>query len=434
MDLRSPAGIDDILPDETPLWRRIEQTAREVFARYGYAEIRLPIFEDVRVFTHNVGESTDLVEKGMFTFTSGDDTYCLRPEGTAAVVRAYLQHKLYKNRPFQKWFYAGPMFRHERAQRGRKWQFHQLGIEALGASDPLLDAEIIGAAGHFFDEIGLSGYRTQLNTLGCTACRDEYRAVLKTELEGPKDRLCEDCRRRMDRNVFRVLDCKQANCREVAAGLTTIHEVLCGDCKEHFDQTQAALDGLGVPYELVPKLVRGLDYYTGTVFEFVHSGLGAQDALGAGGRYDNLIEDNGGPSLGGAGFALGVERILLALQAVGLDEGPGRPDLEVYLVSIGPETRVPLFRIAGQLRRAGLRADLDHEGRGVKAQMRTANRSGAPAVLVLGGNELAENQITLKRMGTGDETRVPIDSVVEAVKDALANPADAGRAEEGSTT
>ena len=419
MELRSPAGIDDILPEKVAPWRAVEDKAREVFARYGYSEIRLPIFEDVKVFLHNVGETTDIVEKGMFTFQSGTETYCLRPEGTAAVVRAYLEHKIYKAKPFQKWFYTGPMFRHERAQKGRKWQFHQLGIEALGASDPLLDAEIISVAGNLFDELGLVGYQTQLNTLGCTDCRDRYRAALKDDLGQQRELLCEDCQRRMDRNVLRVLDCKQRACQEIAKSARTVESVLCDCCRTHFDSVKATLDALGIPYEITPGLVRGLDYYTGTVFEFVHSGLGAQDAIGAGGRYDNLIEQNGGPSLGGAGFALGVERILLAMEAVGaLADGPEAP-LDAYLVNIGPGTREQLIRIAGELRRNGIRADLDHQGRGLKAQMRTANRTGAPVVLVLGCDELAENQITLKRMTTGDEARIPLDAVVETVRQEL---------------
>ncbi len=418
---RAPAGIDDILPEQVALWRYVEERARDIFGRYGYQEVRLPIFEDVRVFSHNVGETTDIVEKGMFTFSSGDDHYCLRPEGTAAAVRAYLQSNQHKVRAFQKWYYIGPMFRHERTQKGRKWQFHQLGIEALGASDPILDAEIVSVAGHLFDELGLEGYQTQLNTLGCTECRDKYRETLQQELSDRKEKLCEDCRRRMDRNIFRVLDCTQPACQEIARSTTTIQEILCNGCKEHFQAACAALDALEMPYEITPRLVRGLDYYTGTVYEYVHSGLGAQDALGAGGRYDNLIEQNGGPALGGAGFALGFERILLAMETLKADQSIETGSaLDVYLVSIGPGTREPLFQLAGRLRRDGIRADMDHEGRSIKAQMRSANRSGAPVVLVLGCDELAENQITLKRMGDSEETRIPLDSVIETVKKELA--------------
>lgn len=420
MQLRAPAGIDDILPEQIPLWRCIEEKSRDIFSRYGYSEIRLPLFEDLRLFVHNVGETSDIVEKGMFTFSSGEESYCLRPEGTAAVVRAYLEHNFHKVHPFQKWYYIGPMFRHERVQKGRKWQFHQLGVEALGASDPLLDAEIIALAGHLFDELGLSGYQTQVNTLGCTACRDRYRLALQAQLGPQRERLCPDCHRRMDRNVFRVLDCKQEGCRAVASATTTIQEILCASCREHFEATLAALRGLGTPHEIAPRLVRGLDYYTGTIFEFSHSALGAQNALGAGGRYDNLVAQNGGPDLGGAGFALGAERILLAMETRGVAPPQAAPTApEIYMVSIGPGTREPLFRLAGQLRRAGLRAELDHEGRSVKAQMRTANRCGARFVLVLGCDELAENQITVKQMDTGEESKVTLTGAAELLRTRL---------------
>ncbi|MBI2193362.1 MAG: histidine--tRNA ligase [Planctomycetes bacterium] len=422
MLLSAPAGIDDILPEQVARWRFVEDKARELFARYGYSEIRLPLFEDLRVFVHNVGETSDIVEKGMFTFDSGEDHYCLRPEGTAAAVRAYLQHNYPKTRPFQKWHYIGPMFRHERAQKGRKWQFHQLGVEALGASDPLLDAEIIALAGHLFDELGLSGYRTVLNTLGCGDCRDRYRRTLQEQLGPQRGRLCADCQRRMDRNIFRVLDCKQEACQAVSAGTSTLQEALCGNCRSHFEATLQGLRILEIPYEINPRLVRGLDYYTGPVFEFVHPGLGAQSALGAGGRYDNLIAENGGPALGGAGFALGLERILIALEALGQTQAlAASPALHAFLVSIGPGTREPLFQLAGKLRRGGLRVDLDHEGRSVKAQMRSANRSAAPFVLVLGCDELAQGQITLKRMDTGQESKIPLDSVLSVLRPGAAD-------------
>ena len=411
MDVQAPLGTEDILPEQAARWQQVEGTARAVFARYGYGEIRTPIFESTRLFVRSIGETTDIVEKEMYTLGEGDDSLTLRPEATAPVVRAYLQHNLHKVKAFQKLYYIGPMFRHERPQAGRKRQLHQLGVEALGATEPLLDAEVIALACHLYDELGLSGYRVQLNAIGTPDSRAAYRDLIKAELSKQLARLCPDCQRRLDRNVFRVLDCKRETCRAVTRGLPRILDHLPQAEREHFDCVCDALAIAGVAFEQDPYLVRGFDYYTGTVFEITHGGLGAQDALCGGGRYDNLIADLGGPPLGAVGWATGIERILMALKAT--EEAVEPEPLDLYIVTMGANARVAAFGHLSLLRREGLAADTDYEGRSLKAQMRTANKLGARFVAVFGDNELASGTLKLKEMATGEETPLAgIDAVV----------------------
>jgi histidyl-tRNA synthetase len=373
------------------------------------------VFENTRLFVRSIGETTDIVEKEMYTFGSAEESFTLRPEATAPVVRAYLEHNLHKTKAFQKLYYIGPMFRHERPQAGRKRQFHQIGVEAIGASEPLLDAEVIALACHFFDEVGLAGYRVRLNAIGTPASRSGYRELIKGQLEAQGEKLCPDCRRRLDRNVFRVLDCKQPGCIAVTRGLPRILDHLPEAERAHVARVCDALASAGVAFEEDPFLVRGFDYYTGTVFEVTHGGLGAQDALCGGGRYDNLIADLGGPSLGAVGFAIGVERVLLALQALGQAAAP--EPLDLYIVTMGDAARRGAFATLAQLRRVGLRADSDYEGRSLKAQMRSADKLGARFVTVLGDEELASGVLKLKEMATGRETTVRgFDAVAGAMR------------------
>jgi histidyl-tRNA synthetase len=415
MDVRAPLGTEDILPEQAATWQQVERAARAVCERYGYGEIRTPLFESARLFVRSIGETTDIVEKEMYTIGEGDDSLTLRPEATAPVVRAYLQHNLHKVKAFQKLYYIGPMFRHERPQAGRKRQFHQIGIEAIGATDPLLDAEVIHLACRFFDEIGLAGYAVRINAIGTPASRAAYRDLIKAELSARSEALCPDCRRRLDRNVFRVLDCKNQGCIAISRKLPHILDHLPEPERDHFGRVCEALRAAGAAFEVDPYLVRGFDYYTGTVFEITHSGLGAQDALCGGGRYDNLIADLGGPSLGAVGFAIGVERILMARRALG--EAPEPKPLEVYVVTLGDTARLPAFRVVEALRYNRVSADMDYEGRSLKAQMRTANKLAARFTIIIGDNEVTRQVLKLKDMATGEECELPdADAVCHRVR------------------
>ncbi len=426
MDIQAPLGTEDILPEQAAAWQRVEATARAVLARYGYGEIRTPCFESTRLFVRSIGETTDIVEKEMYTFGKADDSLTLRPEATAPVVRAYLQHNLHKTKAFQKLYYMGPMFRRERPQAGRKRQFHQIGVEAIGATSPELDAEVIALACHFFDELGLTGYRVRLNAIGTPESRSGYRDLIRETLSEQLGKLCPDCKRRIDRNVFRVLDCKQEPCIAISRELPRILDHLPEAERAHFRRVCEALAAAGVPFEEDPYLVRGFDYYTGTVFEVTHSGLGAQDALCGGGRYDNLIADLGGPELGAVGFAIGIERVLMALE--GLGEPPQPEPLDIYLVTMGDAARRAVFGTLNALRRAGLAADTDYEGRSLKAQMRTANKLGARFVTVVGDDELASGAFKVKEMTTGNETTVEgIDALVASLLEGHRAAADSCR-------
>jgi len=416
MDVKAPLGTEDILPEQAALWQWVERTARDIFEAYGYGEIRTPIFESTRLFVRSIGETTDIVEKEMYTIGEGDDSLTLRPEATASVVRAYLQHNLHKVKAFQKLYYIGPMFRHERPQAGRRRQFHQLGIEALGASDPLLDAEVITLACHFFNELGLEGYRVQLNAIGTPESRSAYRALIKTDLSKQGDKLCPDCRRRLERNVFRILDCKREGCVAITRQLPHILDHLPEEEQQHFGRVCEALRGAEVPFEEDAYLVRGFDYYTGTVFEITHGALGAQDAICGGGRYDKLIADFGGPELGAVGFAIGIERVLMALEAKREARVP--VPLDVYIVTLGDAARLAAFAHLMTLRRNGISSDTDYEGRGLKAQMRMANKLGARFVVLLGEDELARGVLKLKDMVSGEETLLPdVEAVVTKVRE-----------------
>lgn len=405
MELKAPLGTEDVLPAQAALWQRLEATARGVFARWGYGEIRTPIFEPTSLFVRSIGETTDVVEKEMYVIGEGEDSLALRPEATASVVRAYLQANLHKVRAFQKLYYIGPMFRHERPQAGRGRQFHQMGVEAIGSLDPLLDAEVVTVACELFGAFGLSGYCVRLNSIGTPTSRSGYRELIRERLEGQAAALCPDCRRRLGRNVFRILDCKRPGCMEITRKLPAILDHLPEAEREHFRSVCSALRSAGVEFEEDPYLVRGFDYYTATVFEMTHGALGAQDALCGGGRYDNLVADFGGPQLGAVGFAIGVERVLMALREAG--EAAEGPRLDVFVATVGDEVRPSAFTHLVALRRAGLAADTDYEGRSLKAQMRSANKLGARFVLILGEDEVRQGVFRLRNMATSEEELLP---------------------------
>jgi len=414
--LRAPRGTADVLPAEMPLVRRLEEAARRLFETYGYAEIRLPTFEHAELFERGIGEATDIGEKEMYTFGAEEgDRFALRPEGPAGVVRAYVEHGLDRTGGFTRFYYIGPMFRRERPQAGRMREFYQIGAEALGSADPAVDVELMDLAMGIFREAGLEGCVLKVNSIGCPRCRADFRNILLGLLAAKRDRLCEDCRRRMDRNVFRVLDCKQPTCREIASGLPPIRKHLDADCAAHFDRVLALLDAAGLEATLDDHLVRGFDYYTRTVWEISHPSLGARDAICGGGRYDDLVEQTGGRPTPASGFSIGEVPALLALRqqkVEGTASGPPR----IFLVAIDPSCRAECFRTAAMLRRAGVAAELDYQSRSPKAQFRAANRSGAPYAGVIGPEELERGGVRVKEMRTGEERVVAREHLVDHLR------------------
>ena len=404
--IKVPHGMKDLFPEEKQLWSEIEKVAREEFELSGYFEIRTPVFEDTRLFIRSIGETSDIVEKEMYTFGDTDDSaITLRPENTASVMRAYIEYELHKSKKFQKFYYIGPMFRKERPQAARLRQFHQMGIEAIGSYDPLLDVETIKVATRVYDRLELSGYKVKINSIGCEKCRPGFRELLKEELTRYKNSLCELCQMRVDRNVFRVLDCKKKQCKEICNGVSSIEAHICNDCRKHFTTVKNTLEDINLEYMVDPNLVRGLDYYTKTVYEITHPSMGARDTICAGGRYDNLISDIGGPHIGAVGFAAGMEASLIALAKTRNKEFKTDfpPVRDAYIVSIGSETRSYCFRLLNTLRHSGISVDMDYECRSPKAQMRMANKINVKFTIIIGLEELGKGVIKLKDMQTGEE-------------------------------
>jgi len=411
-------GMYDILPDEIPWWRLVEEAVREIARRYHYHEVRFPVVEPTELFSRGIGESTDVVAKEMYTFPDRKGrSLTLRPEGTASVARLYLTHGLAAKAPFQKLFYVGPMFRYEKPQKGRNRQFHQYGIEVLGALDPVVDAEVIGFAWSLMEHLGLGGLRLRLNSIGCAEDRTAYRELLRQHFHLYSDKMCADCRRRLLENPLRILDCKEETCQPFIAGAPGSMDSLCPECAGHFAAVRQWLDRLGLRYDIDPRLVRGLDYYTRTVFELVSSDLGAQDTLLGGGRYDGLIEMLGGPSTPGIGFAGGFERLVLALQERG--RTPSTERLDLYLVSFGDEGRRAGLALAEALRKRGVSVDLDMRGRSLRKQLETANEQNARRVLVLGDEEARTGRGKMKEMDTGveRESSLDVDALIAILKD-----------------
>lgn len=422
MDARAPKGTADMLPDVARAWEYLTRVAQDLFARYGYEPIYTPLFEHTEVFTRAIGEATDIVAKEMYTFEDkGGRSLTLRPEGTASVVRSALEHNLVPQGSFAKLYYAGPMFRYERPQKGRMRQFWQIGIECLGAAEPSADAEVIMVLVRFFETAGipLANMRLLVNSMGDETCRPAYRDSIAEYIRQHAGELCGECNRRADTNPLRAFDCKNPACVPVMAGAPLLRDSLCDECAEHYAEVKLHLDGLGIAYEEAPRLVRGLDYYTRTVFEVqVTEGLGSQNAIGGGGRYDRLMQEYGGPATPGLGFALGFERMLLAMDAAGV-KVPNPPRAEVYVAAVDDVVRERVFQLAAALRDAGVAAELDHQGRSLKSQFKQADRLGAAVVVVVGPDELAAGELTIRDMGTKEETRVRINDFVGAVRDRL---------------
>ena len=407
-----PRGTHDITPAEVKNWRRVEEAARKICALHHYGEIRTPIFEHTELFLRGIGETTDVVQKEMYTFTDrGGRSVTLRPENTAAVVRSYLEQKLYADSQAAKLFYIGPMFRYDRPQAGRLRQFHQFGIEAIGPVGPSVDAEIIMLAVRFFESLGLANLNLLINSVGCPKCRPQYRLLLQEFLRDKQADLCTNCQSRFDRNPMRILDCKEEKCNRLSVGAPQMVDCLCDECATHFAGLQQYLNAAGITYSLNPRLVRGLDYYTKTAFEIQYPSLGAQSAICGGGRYDGLIEECGGPATPGIGFAIGLERVLLAMEKQEL-LGSAEDTLPVWVIPIGAEAMLPALSLLNQLRDAGIASDMDHGGKSLKSQMKQANRLGARTVVMIGEDEARINQVTLKNMETGEQTRL---SAIDAI-------------------
>jgi histidyl-tRNA synthetase len=413
----APKGVPDYVPPASATFVAVREALTRAARLAGYSHIELPIFEDTALFARGVGESTDVVTKEMYTFADrGDRSVTLRPEGTAGVMRAVIEHGLDRGQLPVKLSYSGPFFRYERPQAGRYRQLQQVGVEAIGVDDPALDAEVIAVADAGFRSLGLNGFRLEITSLGDETCRPQYRQLLQDFLFTLD--LDANTRRRAEINPLRVLDDKRPQVREQLGAAPLMIDHLSPSAKEHFDQVLRHLDRLGVPYAINPRMVRGLDYYTKTTFEFVHDGLGAQSGIGGGGRYDGLMAELGGQALSGIGYGLGVDRTILALKAEGKRAGDeGRCD--VFGVPLGDEAKDRLVALAGQLRAAGIRTDLAYGNRGVKGAMKAADRSGARIALVLGDRDLADGVIGLKVLATGEQRSVPLDGVVAEVGAAL---------------
>jgi histidyl-tRNA synthetase len=396
-------GMNDLLPGEVETWQFLEERARRIFSAFGFAEMRVPVVEKTDLFRRSIGETTDIVEKEMYTFTDkGGNSLTLRPEGTASIMRSFIEHKLYARDAVAKLFYMGPMFRYERPQKGRYRQFHQIGAEVIGVEAPMIDAQVMVMLAHYFAEVGIEDVELQINSLGCPQCRPRYRQALIDFLEQHLEVLCEDCRRRYRTNPLRVLDCKVARCKEATAEAPSVLDHLCAECAEHFGQVQGYLRQLGTPFSVNPRMVRGLDYYTKTTFEMVTGSLGAQNAVAAGGRYDGLVEDLGGPALPGIGFAMGVERLVLMKREDGIQ--PTRPDL--FLAALGEEAANQAFVIMSTLQRRGVAAEMDYERKSLKAQLRRADKLKARFVLILGEEELARGSAPLRDMADSTQEEI----------------------------
>jgi histidyl-tRNA synthetase len=406
--LTAPKGTYDVLPEQQPVRRWVVATAERVFSRYGYRRVDTPTFEDTRLFTRGVGESTDIVRKEMYTFEDlGGRSMTLRPEGTAPVARAYVEHGMHTLPQPVKLYYHSAMFRYESPQSGRYRQHYQLGVEAFGSTAPELDAEVIGLLAALYGELGLTGLQLRLNSMGCSRCRPAYSAALRAFLAREESLLCQECRERTQINPLRVFDCKVGSCRSTLAEAPRISDHLCEACRDHHDRVKSCLDLQSVSFVEDHALVRGMDYYTRTTFEFQSALLGAQSGVGGGGRYDDLVAAIGGPAVPGVGFGTGVERILLAVERSGV-RVPAPSGPVVYAVALGEEARLPVFGLAHALRSAGVATELDYMQRSPKGQMKQAGRSGARYAYIIGADELALGQVTVRDLSSSEERRLSL--------------------------
>lgn len=412
----APKGTKDLLPQDSYKWQYIEDTARKTANLFGASEIRTPTFEHTEVFARGVGEGTDIVNKEMYTFLDkGERSITLKPEGTAGVARAFVENGLFNSALPQKLYYITQCFRYERPQAGRLREFHQFGIEFLGSKEPNIDAEAIMLAKTFFDKLSVTGLTLYINSIGCKECRPKYENALKEFLKSNLDNLCPLCRERFKKNPLRVLDCKNDECKKITKNAPEILDYICDDCSAHFDKVKKLLDLSGVEYKVNPRIVRGLDYYTKTVFEFVSENIGAQGTVCGGGRYDGLIEQLGGNNAPGIGWAMGIERLLLLMENIGV-EIPNNAKVKLYIAPMGELESEKAFSLAMELRKTGIVTEFDHMNRGVKAQFKYADKIGAQFVAVIGSNELSLGEVKVKEMATGIETLVKFDNLKDFLK------------------
>ena len=410
MSVTAIKGMNDVLPGEVETWQFLEKSARDVFGLYGFSEIRTPIAEKTELFCRSIGETTDIVEKEMYTFSDkSGNSLTLRPEGTAPVMRSFIQNRLHTLDPVSKLYYMGPMFRYERPQKGRYRQFHQIGVEVLGIEDAKIDAQVLAMLHQYFVRIGIESVSLQVNSLGCPECRPLYRKELISYLESRLDKLCAECQRRYQTNPLRVLDCKAAGCQAATVDAPSVLDHLCSPCDEHFSKVKHYLKRLEIPFVVNSRMVRGLDYYVRTTFELVTDQLGSQNAVAAGGRYDGLVESLGGPALPGIGFAIGLERLVLMKGEQRIT--PPKPQL--FIAAIGAEAADRAFVLMSQLQVAGVRVEMDYLGKSLKAQMRRANKLNADFTLIIGEEELETGQAQLKNMSDSSQSLVDLEALVE---------------------
>lgn len=408
----APKGTKDTLPSQVYKWHYVEKAFADICAKYGFKEIRTPMFEHTELFSRGVGDTTDIVQKEMYTFQDyAKRSITLKPEGTSPVARSFVEHKAYADTQPSKYYYITPCFRYEKPQSGRLREFHQFGIEVFGTGNMLADAEVICLANDFLAGLGIDNVELQINSVGCPECREAHRKALREFLKDKYDDLCDTCKDRYERNPLRILDCKSEICQELVKGAPMMIDYLCDDCKAAFEDVQKNLTSLGVDFVVNPGIVRGLDYYTKTAFEFVTTSIGAQGTVCGGGRYDHLMEELGGPPIPGVGFGLGIERLLLTMEAAGI-EIPEPETTEVFIAVMGDDAKAFGLKLLRQLRQAGIHAEMDVLARNIKGQFKYANRINAKKTIVIGDNELAEKKVAVKDMATSTQTEIAIDDIL----------------------
>ncbi len=408
----APKGTKDVMPAQVYKWHFVEQAFAKLCAKYGFEEIRTPVFEHTELFARGVGDTTDIVQKEMYTFQDyGKRSITLKPEGTSPVARAFVEHKAYADVQPSKYYYNTPCFRYEKPQSGRLRAFHQFGIEVFGTNDMIADAEVICLGHDFLQELGIKDVELQINSVGCPECRQAHRKALRDFLKPKYDELCDTCKDRYERNPLRIMDCKSEICQELVKGAPLMLDFLCDDCRKAFEDLQKNLTSMGIAFTVNPGIVRGLDYYTKTAFEFVTKSIGAQGTVCGGGRYDHLMEELGGPPIPGVGFGLGIERLLLTMEANGI-EIPKPGAVDAFIAVMGDDAKAFGLKLLRQLRQEGLRAEMDAMARNIKGQFKYANRIGAKKTVVIGDNELAQKKVAIKDMATSTQREVAMDDII----------------------
>lgn len=416
MNIKAPKGTQDIMPEEVYKWHFVESKLREICDKFGYKELRTPTFEHTELFKRGVGETTDVVQKEMYTFEDKKGrSITLKPEGTAPVVRSFVEASMASNPQPIKLYYLTPCFRYEKPQAGRLREFHQFGIEAFGSTAPSIDAEVMMLADRVFTEFGIKDVILNINSIGCPTCRAEYQKKLKEFLNDKKSDLCTTCQERFDKNPMRILDCKVESCQEKIVGAPLMLDYICDECREHFEEVKTYLELAEIKYEVNPKIVRGLDYYNKTAFEFISNNIGAQGTVCGGGRYDGLVKQIGGPEVSGIGFGMGIERLILVIENSGITI-PRPNDCEVFIVALGENAKKEAFKFVQKLRNKNISADLDHLNRSAKAQFKYSNKIGSKINITIGDNELERNIAMVKQMETGVQEEVSLETLVEYIE------------------